>query len=344
MNEIVRQSLFSPLTLAFALGAGSKLMRSEMTMPRDLHQTLAIYLLLALGLKGGVELSHTSYQAIFLPALATLALGVITPISAYLVMRRAGGFSIADSAGVAAHYGSVSAVTFIAAQQFATAAGHPPEGFMPTLLTLLESPGIHIALGIGSVLLAREVRASPQSGLSGDSAAMMEPLPEGGQAGTLGALRHVLTGRTMVLLVGGLLVGWAIGEKGWRPIEPFFDGCFKGALVLFLLDMGLVAGERFGDIGKAGPFLALFGVLMPLVHGTLGVAFARWAGMSVGGAAVLGAMAASASYIAAPPAVRMTFPEANPSLYLTMALGVTFPFNIVFGIPIYHALAARWPL
>ena len=152
-------------------------------------------------------------------------------------------------------------------------------------------------------------------------------------------LHEILTARTMVLLVGGLVVGLLIGEAGWTPVRPFIEGGVKGALTLFLLEMGLLAGERIADLKRVGPFLLAFGTIMPVLHGAVGVALGHWAGLSVGGATLLGAMAASASYIAAPPAVRATLPDANPTYYLTLSLAVTFPFNILVGIPLYHRFA-----
>jgi hypothetical protein len=320
MGEILRQNLLSPVALAFALGVVAKLIRSEFSLPKDVYTALSVYLLFALGIKGGVELGHAGASAIAWPAAATLLIGCVTPITAYVTLRRLGRFSISDSAGIAAHYGSVSAVTYIAAQTFVKGMGAEPEGYMPTLLTLLESPGIHIALAIGAMKTASPDRD------------------------TKSVLHEVLTGRTMVLLVGGLVIGLLMGEKNWQTIEPFYDSkgaVFKGALTLFILEMGIVAGSRLGDLRKVGPFLLGFGVLMPIVHGALGVWLGSLAGLSVGGATMLGAMAASASYIAAPPAVRITLPEANPTYYLTASLAITFPFNILFGIPIYFQLA-QW--
>jgi uncharacterized protein len=322
MLDTLTANLLSPIPLAFALGIVARLIKSEFSLPKDLYTSLSIYLLFALGLKGGVELSHATFNEIAAPAGVTLLLGCITPITTYAVMRFVGGFSNADSAGMAAHYGSVSAVTFIAAQQFTQRVGASAEGFMPTLLTLLESPGIHIALGLGAIQRAKSFGA------------------QGGASGGIGAVLHeVLTGRTMVLLVGGLLVGYLMGEPGWNSVGPFYDGMFRGALMLFLLEMGVVAGSRLGDLRKVGPFLLAFGIVVPLLHGALGAALGTWAGLSVGGATVLGTMAASASYIAAPPAVRITLPEANPTFSLTASLAITFPFNILAGIPIYYRIA-----
>lgn len=319
--DLLRTNLLSPLVLAFLLGIFARVIRSDLSIPKDLYTSLSIYLLLALGLKGGVELAETEFAAIAMPALATLFLGVLTPISAFLLLRHAGRFRAIDAAAMAAHYGSVSAVTFIAANQFAIDLGQPPEGYMPTLLTLLESPGIHIGLALGAIHRTTRVRE--------------------GEAQASSVWHEILTARSMVLLVGGLVIGWLIGAKGFAPVKPFFETGFKGALVLFLLELGLLAGSRLTDLRAAGPRLVILALVIPLLHGMIGVWLAHLSGLSVGGSAVLGAMAASASYIAAPPAVRATLPEANPALYLTASLALTFPFNLVAGIPLFFELAIR---
>jgi hypothetical protein len=352
---MLQANILSPITLAFALGVAAKLAKSELSLPKELYTSLSIYLLFAIGIKGGMELRHAEFSEIAWPALATLALGVITPLTAFVGMRYLGRFSVADSAGVAAHYGSVSAVTFIAAQQFCAQLGLKLEGYLPTLLTLMESPGIHIALAIGAIGTAAKtatsaVAAGPANVLlsqSGGGAVLAiggsgEPIERHGhECGrkTSQLLHEILTGRTMVLLVGGTLLGFLMGEKGYQSVQGFFEGGFKGALMLFILEMGLVAAARVGDLRKVGPFLLAFGIVTPMIHGALGVLLGHWAGLSVGGCTVLGTMAASASYIAAPPAVRLTLPEANPTYYLTLALAITFPFNLVCGIPLYHFIA-----
>ena len=318
MGSLLVNNLLSPIPLAFALGMTARVIRSEFSLPKDIYLGLSIYLLWALGLQGGVELRHATVSAILKPAGVTLLLGCLTPVLAYLVLRWLGRFSVVDAAGVAAHYGSVSAVTFIVAGTVVRAAGYQPEGYMPTLLTLLESPGIHIALAIGAL---GSRRASTPVGQ---------------------VLHEVLTARTMVLLVGGLIVGYLMGEANWKVIGPAFDtggAAFRGVLTIFMLEMGVLAGTRLADLRKVGPFLLAFGIGMPIVHGVLGVWLGHLAGLSIGGSTVLGAMAASASYIAAPPAVRVTLPEANPTYYLTAALAITFPFNILAGIPLYLRVA-----
>lgn len=314
MSDVLLANFLSPIVLAFVLGVGARLAGSDLRLPKDIYAALSIYLLFALGLKGGHELSHATFAAIAAPAGVALLLGLVTPVSAYLVLRGLGRFPVVDAAGIAAHYGSVSAVTFLAAQNFCAAAGTPAEGFVATLLAILESPGIAVALAIGVI--------------SGGGA---RPVSE--------AVHEILTGRTMVLLVGGLVIGAAMGDPGWAAVSPFFENGFKGALTLFLLEMGVVAADRLGDLPKVGRFLLAFGTGMPLVHGTLGALAGTWAGLSVGGSTVLAAMAASASYIAAPPAVRLSLPEANPTYSLTASLAITFPFNVLVGIPIYHEIA-----
>jgi len=318
MSEVLLVNILSPITLAFALGLFARVVGSEFHLPRDIYLALGVYLLFALGLKGGAELARVPLGGIWLPIVVTLGLGCIRPLTSYFVLRRLGRMGVPDAAGIAAHYGSVSAVTFIAALDFVRGMGTPAEGYLPTLLALLESPGIHVALAFG--VLHRSAAA--------------------GGGSTRAAFHEIITGRTMILLVGGVFVGYLAAPTAWQEVQPFFDGAiFKGALVLFLLEMGVVAGQRLSDLKKVGPFLVVFGIVMPVVHGALGVAAGQLAGLSLGGATVLGAMSASASYIAAPPAVRMTLPEANPTYSLTASLAITFPFNIVFGIPIYYQFA-----
>ena len=314
MTEILLASLLSPVVLAFVLGALAVVVKSDLEIPEPLYQALSIYLLLAIGLKGGVALSETPLAEVIGPVLVTLLLGVVTPIIAYNVLRRLGRMDRTNAAALAAHYGSVSAVTFIAALAVANAAGVPAEGFLPALVAVLEVPAIIVGLLIA---YARGERAGSWQH----------------------ALREVVTGRSIVLLVGGMAIGWIAGPGGMEPVAPFFVSGFQGALLLFLLDMGMSAARRLRDLRAVGPFLVAFGVVMPLVHGALGVWAGGLAGLSVGGAAVLGAMVSSASYIAAPAAVRVGLPEANPAYYLTASLGITFPFNLTVGIPVYLALA-----
>lgn len=316
MTDLLTASLLSPVVLAFLLGAVARLIRSDLEIPETLYQALSIYLLFAIGLKGGVALSATPLAAVAAPIGVTLLLGLLTPVTSFVVLRRLGKFDTVNAAALAAHYGSVSAVTFVAAQSVTAAAGVPAEGFMPALVAVLEVPAIVVGL-----LLAHRSR-------------------DGARAGSWqAALHEVVVGRSIVLLVGGMAIGWVAGAEGTAAVAPFFVGGFQGALVLFLLEMGMAAAARLRDLRRVGAFLIGFGIVMPLLHGALAVWAGTAAGLSAGGAAVFGAMVASASYIAAPAAVRVGLPEANPAYYLTASLGITFPFNLTVGIPLYIALA-----
>jgi uncharacterized protein len=337
--ESLERNLLTPIPLCFLLGIICTRIHGGIKIPKELYYSIAIFLLMSIGFIGGHELAH-EYQAhgvatIWKPALATLFLGCITPITSYVVLRYLGGMSIADSAGIAAHYGSTSAVTYAVANSFVEQTQHPANSFLPTLVTLLECPGIAIALVIGAALSAKE-RAARAAG-SGRRV----------KESKLGeALYEVMTGQSIMLMAGLLVIGFVstlfMDAKGFEPFYEFFQSkgmLFRGALCIFLLEMGLVAGEKLGDLVKVGPFLIAFGILMPLIHGFLGVYLGHLAGLNLGGCTVLGAIVASASYIAAPPAVRLTLPEANPTYSITAALAITFPFNIAFGIPIYFEMA-----
>lgn len=307
-------NLTTPMVLAFALGAVAVLAGSDLRFPRGLTKSLSIYLLLAIGLKGGVALRETSPSELWAPALATLVLAAAIPLVTFAAATRVLRLSRADSAAMAAHYGSVSAVTFAASITFLQASGLEPEGFMPTLLALLEVPGIIIAL-----LLAGSV---------------------GGRRSRGQVLRETLTGTSIVLLVGGIAIGAVAGTDGYATVEPFFGTLFYGMLTLFLLDLGITAASRAKDLPRTALRIVPFGILFPIPLGAAGVAMGLASGLSVAGATVLGAMAASASYIAAPAAVRIALPEANPGIYLTSAVAITFPFNLIAGIPLYYLLAS----
>jgi hypothetical protein len=317
--DLLVHNLLSPVILAFGLGVVAKLVRSDLTIPPALSQTLAIFLLLAIGMKGGAALDAAPLSQVVTGVVATILLGCAIPLSTYVLTRRLGGFSNADAASLAAHYGSTSAVTFLASIAFLTAAGDAPEGFMPALLAVMEVPAIMIAL-----LLLRRYD-------SGDSSA--DP------AASRQAFAHVLSSKSILLLLGGMVIGWAAGREGMAEVKAFFVEPFKGVLCLFLLELGMVAAGQLADLRSRWRFLVPFAVLAPLVHGTVGVLAGHLAGLSPAGATVLGTLAASASYIAAPAAMRIANPQANHGLALAASLGVTFPFNLLVGIPVYHAIA-----
>ncbi|NBN89926.1 MAG: sodium-dependent bicarbonate transport family permease [Actinobacteria bacterium] len=313
ISELVSLNLGSPAVLAFALGLVATLFRSDLRFPEAVTSLLSTYLLFAIGLKGGIELRDAALGDIAAPTVVTLAIGLTVPFVAYQVARRFVGLNVADAASIAAHYGSVSAVTFSAAETFTRAAGTLDEGYLPALVALLEIPGIIVAMVIASRALGgRDLKS---------------------------AVHEVVTGKSIVLLVGGLVIGCFANQKGIEKVEPLFRDLFAGVLVLFLLDLGTLAAQRLRTLKAVGPKLLVFAIGMPLIFGTVGVLGGTLAGLSVGGAAVLGAMAASASYIAAPAAVRVGLPEADVGLSLGAALGMTFPFNLAIGIPLFHEIA-----
>ncbi len=309
-------SLLSPMVLAFALGVAAALLRSDLRFPEGLSTGLTIYLLLAIGLKGGAKLQGVAPADFWAPLVAALALCVAIPLWCYALLQRMGRLSTVDAAAIAAHYGSVSVVTYSACVVFLDGLAVTYEPFMPALLAIMEVPAILIGIQLG-----RRASAAARS------------------AAESGTLRELLTGKSAILLGGGLAIGWLGGSAGQAQVAPLFETPFHGVLTLFLLDVGLVTGRRLADLKRSGAFISAFAVIMPLLHGVLGVALGAAAGLGPGGATVLGTLAASASYIAAPAAVRVALPDASPALYLAPPLAVTFPFNVVVGIPAYHAFA-----
>ena len=317
--DAIRANLLSPAVLFFVLGLIAALTKSDLKFPEPLYLGLTIYLLVAIGFKGGVAIAEAGIAKVWLPALAAMVLGALIPLWTYPLLRFGGKLPGVDAAAIAAHYGSVSAVTFIAATNYLKAIDQPFENYATAFLAVMESPAILVGVVLGKIAMKKTGEASGASLRT--------------------AVHEALFGRSIFLLVGALVVGALCGEPGMKKVEAFFVTPFQGVLALFLLEMGVVAGRRVGDLRKVGPFLLAFGILVPLVNGALGVLLGKFTGLSLGGATLLGVLSASASYIAAPAAIRMSLPEANPTLYLTSSLAITFPFNITFGIPIYLALA-----
>jgi len=307
------------MVLAFLLGIIASRLKSDLKFPDSLYQSLTIYLLIAIGLKGGYKLSLASFSEVFEPALVAVGLCCLIPLWTYWFMRKAGKFDVFNSAALAAHYGSVSAVTFSAALAYHESLGISYEGFMPSMLAMMEIPAILIG-----ILLARV--NSPDTNLN-HTVSLKE------------IARELLAGKSSLLLLGFLVIGFLVGKSGWEQVSPLFDVPFKGVLTLFLLEAGLMAGRKLSDLKKGGAFLIAFGIVFPMLHAGLAIFLGHLAGLSLGGSTILGVLAASASYIAAPAACRVALPEANPSYYLTAALAITFPFNILIGLPLYHEFA-----
>jgi uncharacterized protein len=315
-SELLLSNLTSPAVLCFFIGAFSALVKSDLRVPPQVHETISMYLLFSIGLKGGIALSATSLDVIFIPMLATFFLGIVTPLIAYVVARFIGRLDVINACALAAHFGSVSAVTFMASLNFAEQSERSYEGFMTALLVLMEIPGIVIALALAGFLGS-------------------------GKKVHLGhVVKEALTGKSIILLAGGLLVGLLADRSGVQAISTVFVSPFQGVLVFFLLEMGIVAATRIKEVKSSVSFMLVFGTALPLLFGMLGACVGTYAGLSSGGTAILATMTASASYIAAPAAVKMALPEANPGLYLTTSISIALPFNLIIGIPTYFALSA----
>lgn len=305
-----------PVVLFFVLGAAARLLRSDLRLPEALYEALALYLLLAIGLKGGVELASHPLAQLGTQVAGVLALGFVTPVVAYAILRGVGRLPGPDCASIAGHYGSVSVVTYAVAVAWLAGRGVAMEPYMAVFVALLEVPGILVGIALARLQAPGRV--------------------------AWGRLAHeVFLGKGIVLLVGGLGIGWIVGPANVAPLQPLFYDLFKGVLALFMLEMGLVVAGQLGQLRRSGAFLAAFAVVVPVAFGWIGARVAHALGFSVGGSAVVATLAASASYIAAPAAMRIAIPAANPGLSLTAVLGVTFPFNILVGIPLYHQFALQ---
>ena len=314
-------SFLIPLpVMFFALGLGAGLARSDLSVPEAVAKGLSLYLMLAIGLKGGAALAAPGAAEGLLPALAVgIALSFLLPVPAYAMLRAGTRLDRPTAAAIAGHYGSVSVVTYAAATGVLASAGVAAEAFMPAVLAAMETPAIVTAL-----LLARRGQTGPMRGKRH-------------------LVREVLLNGSVVLLLGSFLIGWAGSAAQRAQLAPFTEALFPGALCLFLLERGLLAARQLAAPGRLDARLVAFGIVMPLIGAAAGLGGGMLAGLSPGGVALMATLAGSASYIAVPAAMRLALPEADAGVYVTLSVAITFPFNIVIGIPLYlwaaHLLA-----
>lgn len=310
------QALTSPVILFFVLGLLAAFARSDLEIPEAIAKGMSLYLMAAIGLKGGIEVAESGLDGTVLAALAAgIAAGFVMPVYAFWLLKGFGRLDRLNAGAVAAHYGSISVVTFVTAVEIYTMQGIPPEGYMVAVMASMESPAI-----LAGLLLAR--------GIGSDSGQTKKELAH-----------EVLLNPSVVLLLGAFFIGMVAGPQGFDPVRPFFDGLFKGILCLFLLDMGLIAARRIMDSRALTLRLVVIAIFLPLLNGALGTALGVGIGLDAGSAAALGVLCASASYIAVPAAMRLALPEADPGIYLTMSLSITFPFNVLVNIGLIGALA-----
>ncbi len=312
-GSLILSNILNPPILSFFLGMAAVFVKSDLEIPAPIPKALSLYLLFAIGFKGGVELIKSGVtQDVVLTLLAAMLMACAVPIYTFFILKLK--LDTYDAAAIAATYGSISAVTFITASTFLNQLGINFDGYMVAALALMESPAIIVGLILVNLFNVDEKREFAWKDV----------------------LQDAFLNSSVFLLVGSLLIGFLTGEHGWQVLEPFTQGLFYGALTFFLLDMGVVAARRIKDLQKTGVFLILFAILIPILNAVIGLLIAKFIGMPPGDTLLFAVLCASASYIAVPAAMRLTVPEANPSLYVSTALAVTFPFNIIVGIPLYQ--------
>lgn len=321
--NILTANLLSPIVLFFVLGLAAAIARSDLNIPEPFAKALSLYLMLAIGFKGGAEVARAGLDsALLMLILAGIALSFVIPAIAFSILRVASPLPRIDAAAVAAHYGSISIVTFIAASEFLQSQAIAFEGYLVAVAAAMEAPAI--LTGIWLAQRGRKANSDTQ-----------------GRERRMPSMREILFNGSIVMLVGAFIIGWITGDEGLETMAPFVVDPFKGVLALFLLDMGLIAGRGLrSSLRMMGLRTILFGIYMPLISAVIATGVVMLLDLSTGSGALLITLAASASYIAVPAAMRIALPEAKPAIYATMSLGITFPFNLAIGIPLYAALAA----
>lgn len=325
-SSLILFNLLNPPVLFFFLGMIAVFTKSDLEIPSPLPKLFSLYLLISIGFKGGHELAESGIDFnIAITLLASIIMACIVPIYTFFILRIK--LDIYNAAAIAATYGSISAVTFITASSFLEKLDIAYGGHMVAALALMESPAIIVGIILVKIFVPKAKLTNADSDAETDQEQADFSWGE--------VLREAFLNASVFLLIGSLIIGILTGDEGWKKLEPFTQGIFYGALTFFLLDMGLVAAKKIRDLSKTGSFLIAFSVFIPIINALIGIVIAKVLGFTVGDALLFAVLCASASYIAVPAAMRMTVPEANPSLYVSMALALTFPFNIVVGIPLY---------
>lgn len=338
---LIQANILTPVVLFFILGIVAARIKSDLKMPDAISEFLPIYLLAAIGLHGGLEMRNTGFSDMLIPMLTAIGLSLVFTLNHYQILRRLGKFNIFDSYALASTYGAVGAVTFSVGLSFLKNQGIESEGYLAAVLAVLEPVSFILAIFLTNMAVSKQIQSKKQS------------LPEGildnnektsvveqSKSNLSKVLHESITGKAIVILLGGIVIGYLIGDKGFESISIVFDELFTGAIAIFLLEMGIIAGQRLDDIKKVGAFLVTFSILLPTFNGIIGVLVATALGLSIGGAVMFGLLMASASFIAAPAVLRHAIPQAKPSLYITSALGITFPYNIIILLPIMFTISS----
>ncbi len=338
--ELLQSNLLTPIVLFFIFGIIAARIKSDLKIPDAISEFLPIYLLAAIGLHGGIEMRNTGFETMLVPMLVAIGLSLLFTLNHYQILRRLGKFNLFDSYALASTYGAVGAVTFSVGLSFLKNQGVSSEGYLAAILAVLEPVAFILAIFLTNMAVSKQIKTKKKS--LGEI--QTESEIEMGISETKTNLKQVLhesiTGKAIVILIGSIIIGYMIGEEGFSSISIVFDELFTGAIVIFLIEMGIIAGQRLEDIKKVGVFLIAFSILMPTFNGILGVLVATALGLSIGGAVMFGLLLASASFIAAPAVLRHAIPQAKPSLYITSALGITFPYNIIILLPIMFMVSS----
>lgn len=332
--QLIQDNILTPIVLFFLLGIVAARIKSDLKIPEAISEFLPIYLLAAIGLHGGIEMRKTGFETMLIPMLVAIALSLLMTLNHYQILRRLGKFNIFDSYALASTYGAVGAITFSVGLSFLKNQGITSEGYITAILAVLEPLAFILAIFLTNMAVAKQIRAKKQTFT--EDADLDNFDASSGQAKTrlFQVLRESITGKAIVILIGSIIIGYTIGYGGFAPIKILFEDLFVGAIVIFLIEMGIIAGQRLDDVRKVGAFLIGFSLIIPTINGIIGVLVATYLGLSVGGAVMFGLLLASASFIAAPAVLRTAIPQAKPSLYITSALGITFPYNIIILLPV----------
>ena len=337
--QLIQSNLLTPIVLFFLFGIIAARIKSDLKIPEAISEFLPIYLLAAIGLHGGIEMRNTGFENMLIPMFVAIGLSLLFTLNHYQILRKLGKFNLFDSYALASTYGAVGAVTFSVGLSFLKNQGVSSEGYLAAILAILEPVAFILAIFLTNMAVSKQIRAKKQSFSKSDTSDIDMGIQES-KTKLSQVLHESITGKAIVILLGSIVIGYIIGEEGFSSIKVVFDEMFTGAIVIFMIEMGIIAGQRLDDIKKVGIFLTAFAIIMPTFNGIIGVLVATALGLSLGGAVMFGLLLASASFIAAPAVLRNAIPQAKPSLYITSALGITFPYNIIVLLPVMFIVSS----
>jgi len=337
--QLIQSNLLTPIVLFFLFGIIAARIKSDLKIPDAISEFLPIYLLAAIGLHGGIEMRETGFEKMLIPMMVAICLSLLFTLNHYQILRRLGKFNLFDSYALASTYGAVGAVTFSVGLSFLKNQGVTSEGYLAAILAVLEPVAFILAIFLTNMAVSKQIKNKKKS-LGKMESSELEMGVNETKTNLKQVLHESITGKAIVILLGSIIIGYVIGKEGFSSISIVFDELFTGAIVIFLIEMGIIAGQRLDDIKKVGVFLISFSIIMPTFNGVMGVLVATALGLSLGGAVMFGLLLASASFIAAPAVLRHAIPQAKPSLYITSALGITFPYNIIVLLPIMFMVSS----